>query len=278
MDRAAWQLLLAQMPIGALLRNLGSLTALGVLQAHQRRNLDHIAKLLNHRKPLRQARIHPIDILKALKTYRSGGQVGHSRKSWEPIPRIVDILEKALELSFEVIKPTGKVFLHAIDVSGSMSYYTVSSVGLTCCEIATAMALVTAKAERNYAIRGFATEFRDLQISARDSFSDALAKASTYNFGATDAAVAYDWAIQQRFYADVFCFWTDAESWAGRRHPSQALADYRRRVNPKAKAIYVTLAPYDITLVDPQDPQSWDFSGFDPAMPKAIQMIAGGEV
>ena len=84
--------------------------------------------------------------------------------------------------------------------------------------------------------------------------------------------------IKNRFKADVICFWTDCESWAGRRHPTQALAEYRRKVNPDVKAIYVTLAPYQLTLVDPKDPLSWDFGGFDPAIPRLISMIANGDL
>ena len=140
------------------------------------------------------------------------------------------------------------------------------------------MALATAKAEKHYVIRGFATDFRDLQITVRDSFKDAIAKASNQNFGGTDASVAYDWAIRNKFKADVFCFWTDSESWAGRKHPSQALAEYRRQVNPLAKAVYVTLAPYNISLVEPQDSMSWDIAGFDPGTPRLIQMLATGEL
>lgn len=278
MDAKAWRLLFQDMPVGALLRNLGSLTDIGVLQAHQSKNLKRVAAVLNSRDRLRSARIHPIDVLKALKTYASGGRLGRSKKTWTPVPRILDILERALELSFETLKPTGKVFLHAIDVSGSMSHFTVGSIGLSCCEIATVMALASAKAEKNYAIRGFAHEFRDLGITARDSFHAAMQKAANQNFGATDASVAYDWAIKTKFKADVFCFWTDSESWAGQRHPSQALADYRRKVNPNAKAIYFTLAPYNLSLVDPQDPHSWDFGGFDPAAPRIVQAIAAGEL
>ena len=139
MDQKAWQHLLEGMPIGALLRNLGSLTDLGVLQAHKGKNLNRVAAMLTNKQRLRKARIHPIDVLKALKTYASGGQVGRSRKTWTPIAHVVDILEKALELSFETVAPTGKMFMHVLDVSGSMSYYTVGSIGLTCCEVATAM-------------------------------------------------------------------------------------------------------------------------------------------
>jgi 60 kDa SS-A/Ro ribonucleoprotein len=278
MDVEAWKLLFKEMPIGALLRNLGSLTQIGVLQINHHQELQRVATVLTDKKHLRKGRIHPIDILKALKTYQSGGRIGKSQKTWQPIPRILDILEKALELSFETQKPTGKVFLHAIDVSGSMSYTTVGSIGLSCCEIATTMALATAKAEQNYMIRGFADDFRDLKITARDSFSSAMKKAVDQNFGSTDAAVAYRWAIKNRFHADIFCFWTDSESWAGSRHPSQALAEYRKKVNPHAQAVYVTLATNQLSLVDPKDRNSWDFAGFDPGAPKAIQMIANGEV
>ena len=277
MDKAAWQLLFNEMPIGAMLRNLGSLTELGVLTADNRHNIDRVETVLNNQKHLRRGRIHPIDVLKALKTYQSGGRLGRSKKTWTPVARIVDILEKAVELAFDVVEPTNKVFLHAVDISGSMSCG-VSSVGLTCCEIATTMALVTAKAEKNYAIRGFSSKFIDLGISRRDSFTSALKKANSHNFGATDASVAYDRAIKNKFKADVICFWTDSESWAGRKHPSVALKEYRQKVNPNVKAVYVTLAPYRISLVDPKDKDSWDLAGFDPGVPRLIQMLATGEL
>jgi 60 kDa SS-A/Ro ribonucleoprotein len=278
MDKLAWELLFNEMPIGALLRNLGSLTQLGVLRADEPTNLNHVASVINSRQRLQKGRIHPIDVLKALKTYQSGGKIGRSQKTWEPAARIVDILEKALELSFDVVEPTGKVFMHAVDISSSMSCGVVDSVGLSCCEIATAMALVTAKAEKNYMIRGFSTKFIDLEISREDTFNSALRKASNQNFGGTDASVAYEWMIKNRFKADIICFWTDSESWAGNSHPAQTLRKYRQKVNPGVKAVYVTLAPYQITLVDPQDPLSWDLGGFDPSIPRLIGMIAQGEI
>ncbi|WP_310411624.1 TROVE domain-containing protein [Chamaesiphon sp. OTE_8_metabat_110] len=280
MDVAAWQLLFEEMPIGALLRNLGSLTEIGVLAycKTSNRNLDRVAKIINSKEHLRKGRIHPIDVLKALKTYRSGGSLGKSSKTWTPVPRIVDILELALEMSFETIEPTGKVFMHAVDISGSMSSSTVSSINLTCCEIATTMALVSAKAEKNYMIRGFSTEFISLKINSSDSFSSAMKKASNLNFGGTDASSAYKWMIKNKCYADVICFWTDCESWAGYKHPSQALAEYRQKVNPDAKAIYISLVANNITLVDPKDPNSWDLAGFDPSTPRLIQSIASGEL
>ncbi|GAA6621144.1 TROVE domain-containing protein [Scytonema sp. NUACC26] len=277
MDLSAWQLLFNEMPIGALLRNLGSLTEIGVLARNERANLKRVEAVLNNKEHLQKGRIHPIDVLKALKTYQSGGTLGRSKKTWNPVDEIVEILEKSLALSFDVVQPTGKVFMHAVDVSGSMGCPIVD-MGLTCCEVAATMALVTAKAEKNYMIRGFATDFRDLGITANDSFRSAVRKASNQNFGGTDASVAYDWMIKNKFKADIVCFWTDSESWAGYKHPSQALAEYRQKVNPNTKAVYITLTPYRITLVDPKDPLSWDLGGFDPGIPRIIQMLAIGEL
>ena len=273
MDRNVWQALFESMPIGAMLRNLGSLTNLGVLRADEPGNLSRVAEVLEDPARIKKGRIHPIDALRALKVYQAGGKLGKSRKVWEPVPRICDILERCLGLSFDALEPTGKVFLHAVDVSGSMSC-TPNEYGLTCAEIAATLALACAKTEDNYVIRGFSTEFIDLRITAQDSFSTALHKTSVRNFGSTDAAVAYEWAIQEKFKADVFCFWTDSESWAGRCHPSQALAKYRQKVNPEAKAIYTTLQVNDISLVDRKDSLSFDFGGFDPSLPKYIQTIA----
>jgi 60 kDa SS-A/Ro ribonucleoprotein len=278
MTQQAWQLLFEEMPIGALLRNLASLTEIGVLDTKETKNLDRVSDILNSKERLRKGRIHPIDVLKALKTYQSGGNFGRSSKKWTPVPRIVDILDKALELSFDALEPTGKIFMHAVDISGSMCCNAVGGIDLSCCEIATTMALATAKAERNYAIRGFSTEFIDLKIASSDSFSSAIQKSSNQNFGGTDASVAYQWMIKNNFYADIICFWTDSESWAGRQHPTQALAEYRRKVNPNAKAVYTTLAANKISLVDPKDPNSWDIAGFDPGAPRLIQAIATGEV
>ncbi|ELR96344.1 TROVE domain-containing protein [Gloeocapsa sp. PCC 73106] len=278
MDQEAWRLLFNQMPIGALLRNLASLSEIGVLRTEEVQNLNRVKSVLNNPEHLRKGRIHPIDVLKALKTYKSGGKLGKSTKTWTVVPRIVDILEKAVELAFDTQEATNKVFLHAVDISGSMSGYVADSVGLTCCEIATTMALVTAKAEENYMIRGFSTEFRNLKITKQDSFSSAMGKTSNQNFGGTDASVAYDWMIKNKFNADVVCFWTDSESWAGRKHPSVALKEYREKINPNVKAVYVSLAPYQLTLVDPQDPLSWDLGGFDPGIPRLIQMLANDDI
>jgi 60 kDa SS-A/Ro ribonucleoprotein len=278
MDVHAWQALFNGMPIGALLRNLSSLTEIGVLGVGKKANLDRVEEVLNSKEYLRKGRIHPIDILKALKTYQSGGSIGMSKKTWAVLPRVVDILEKALELSFDALEPTGLTYFHAIDISGSMRGTVARGLEIRCSEIAAVMCLASVKAEKNYFIGGFSRDFIPLDITRNDSFVSASHKVISNTFGPTDASIAYSYAIRQGIVADVFCFWTDGESWAGKEHPHVALARYREKVNPRARAIYTALAPNAHSLGDPKDSNSFNLSGFDPSMPTLIQMIGKGEI
>jgi 60 kDa SS-A/Ro ribonucleoprotein len=280
MSQDVWQELFESMPVTATLRNLANLTTQGVLCPKNRKNLARLEGIFLDKAVLKKALVHPLDLLKAWKTYASGGLYGRSSKTYVPVQRIVDILEESLTLSFETIERTDKVFLHGLDISGSMGSNISSSGGtlpIRYCEVAALMALVTARAEPNYYIKGFSSNVIDLKISARSSFGDATREVVKNNFGGTDAGKVYQWAITEKVFVDTFVFWTDGENWAG-YHPSQLLKKYRGAVNPEAKAIYVTLTPGPVTLVDPKDPQSFDLAGFDPSIPKMVQMISSGEL
>ena len=75
---------------------------------------------LGDRERIRKARVHPIALLAALRTY-AAGRGARGRHSWTPVPQIVDALDAAFYTAFENVEPTGKRLLLALDVSGSMS-------------------------------------------------------------------------------------------------------------------------------------------------------------
>jgi len=56
---------------------------------------------------------------------------------------------------------------------------------------------------------------------------------------------------------------TDNETWAGEIHPSQALKEYRARINPEAKMIVIGMTSTGFSIADPSDPLSLDVVGFD---------------
>ena len=87
------------MPMTAMLRNLGKMTKIGLLDEHSALN-KICEKLCDHRL-LKRARIHPFNVLVTLKTYVDGhGDRG--KLKWEPKEKIVDALEKAFYYSFKV--------------------------------------------------------------------------------------------------------------------------------------------------------------------------------
>ena len=66
------------------------------------------------------------------------------------------------------MEATGKRFLLAIDVSGSMEGYKVLGSGSLSCRVASAaMAMVTAKTEDNYHMVGFSHKLVPIKVHAR---------------------------------------------------------------------------------------------------------------
>ena len=87
------------MPMTAMLRNLGKMTIVELLD--EQMALSHICEKLRNQDLLKRARIHPFNVLVALKTYMDGhGDRG--KLTWNPNEAIVDALEKAFYLSFKV--------------------------------------------------------------------------------------------------------------------------------------------------------------------------------
>jgi 60 kDa SS-A/Ro ribonucleoprotein len=87
------------MPMTAMIRNLGKMTSVGLVD--ERNSIDLICNKLNDPTTLQNARIHPFNVLVALKTYMDGhGDKGNLR--WTPNEEIVTALEKAFYLSFKV--------------------------------------------------------------------------------------------------------------------------------------------------------------------------------
>lgn len=60
---------------------------------------------------------------------------------------------------------------------------------------------------------------------------------------------------------------TDSETWFGKIHPMQALAQYREKMGIRAKLIVVGMTSNGFSIADPEDAGALDVVGFDSAMP-----------
>lgn len=271
-------------PQTALMRQLPRLTRLGLL-APMSDTLEVVVRQLTDRDRLLKARVHPVNILVAARTYASGASArGHS--SWEPVGRVTDALDAAFYTGFAAVQPANKQTLLALDVSGSMTA-AISGLPVTAREVSAALALVTAATEPRTSTVGFTAAsggarsgmFRrsvdlngiaPLSISPRQRLDDVLKSISGLPFGRTDCALPMLWATANKVKVDTFVIYTDNETWAGSVHPHQAIRQYRDWSGIDARLAVVALTATDFTIADPADPGMLDIAGFDSALPTLL--------
>jgi 60 kDa SS-A/Ro ribonucleoprotein len=290
-DRAVWAALLEEMPLTATIRNLATMTRVGLL-APMSEAADRIAATLRDGARLRAARVHPIAVLSALTTYQSG-HGARGQGEWQPVGQVVDALNDAFYRSFGNVTPAGRRIVLALDVSGSMASGTIAGVpGLTPRVGSAAMALVTAATEPQHTIvaftsgsypskwssQGVGSGITPLDLSPRQRLDDVVRAVSNLPFGGTDCALPMVWALENKVAADAFVIYTDSETWAGAIHPAQALRQYRERTGIPARLVVVGMVANDFSIADPSDAGMLDVVGFDTAAPELIASFVRGEI
>jgi len=268
-----WAALLEEMPLTAMIRNLATMTRIGLVAPMAEATRRVVAEL-GDRERIRRARVHPLAILAALKTYEQGhGERG--RHSWTPVQGVVNALNDAFYLAFDNVEATGKRWLLGVDVSGSMSTGAVAGVaGMTPRVAAAAMTLVTAATEPQHVIMSFQKTFVPLSISPRERLDDVIRKTNGLPFGGTDCALPMLYATERKIPVDVFVVYTDSETWYGQIHPVQALRQYREKTGIPAKLIVVAFVANRFSIADPADGGMLDVVGFDTSVPALIRDFA----
>lgn len=287
-ETAVWDALLdVGVPQTALMRQLPRLTRLGMLPDLGGRT-DEVAAQLVDADRLRNARVHPVNVLVAQRTYASG-RSARGAGEWSPSRTVVDALDAAFYRAFGAVEPSGKRTLLAVDVSGSMGV-PISGLPITAREASAALALVQLATEPVATAVGFTTAngrnavagnwhdtaLRPLAISPRQRLDDALRVVDAMPMSGTDCALPMVYATEQGLAVDTFVIYTDNETWAGKIHPHQALAEYRRRSGIPAKLVVVGMTATQFSIADPTDAGMLDVVGFDGAVPSLITEFARG--
>jgi 60 kDa SS-A/Ro ribonucleoprotein len=257
------------------------LTRLGIIDAFGGRTAEIAAQLVDPAR-LRKARVHPINLLIALKTYGSGSGRG---SEWEPVTAIVDALDEAFYAAFKTIEPAGKRTLIGLDVSGSMGASWDPSRILTAREIGAAISLVITATEPDAEVYGFTaagadyragSTFTPLHISKKQRLDDVVRKTSNIPFGRTDCALPMVTALKKRWKIDTFVIITDNETWTGDIHPHQALVEYRQKMGIDAKLVVLAVTPTKFSIADPTDPGMLDIAGFSNDVPTLVTEFSRG--
>jgi 60 kDa SS-A/Ro ribonucleoprotein len=283
-----WDALLQKMPMTAMIRNLATMSRVGLIVPGSEAERLIVERLTNA-DVLRKARIHPLAVLSAMRVYGLGYSLKGrgaaalynrvAEPEWNPSARILDALDKAFELAFHNVQPANKRTMLALDVSGSMAMGMIAGVpGLTPRDGSAAMALVTARTEPEYSFISFQNQIVPLDISARMRLDDVVQRISGLPFGATDCAQPMLYALERKQKVDTFVIYTDSETWAGKIHPTQALNEYREKMGIPAKLVVVGMLANDFTIADPNDAGMLDVVGFDASAPDVISGFSRGDI
>lgn len=281
-----WEALLDRMPLNAMVRNLGAMSKVGLLVSGSDAARMIVARLRDG-SAIRRARVHPLAVLAALKTYAQG-HGARGRNAWTPVSQIVDALDAAFYLAFANAPSSGKRIMLALDVSGSMVAPVHGLPFLSCREASAAMALVTAATEPEHrfvaftngshpsfhSARGFNSGLTPVTISPRQRLDDVAKSTAALPFGGTDCALPMVEALKRRWHVEMFVIYTDSETWSGSIHPAQALREYRERTGIAAKLVVVGMASNGFSIADPTDAGMLDVVGFDTATPQLISGFA----
>jgi len=275
-DPDVWRALLPEMGATALVRNLGAMTAYGVLKPLADETRIVVEKLTSAEE-LRKGRLHPFNLLVARGVYSQGhGQHGGRKgepMTWKPVPQIVAALEEAFYLSFKTIEPANKRVLIGLDVSGSMTTPLASSP-ISVAQGAAAMCMSVLRTEPQCHVFGFSHQFKELGFTPKMSLEEVCKVTERMSFGSTDCSLPMIYARKNKLTVDVFQVFTDNETYAGRAHPVEELRKYRQETGIPAKLVVVGMTATNFTIADPQDPGMLDVVGFDSAAPSVMAHFA----
>lgn len=290
-----WEALIAQgLPQTALMRQLTRLSRIGLDDGSLGRT---IAAQLQDPERLKKARVHPINVLVALRTYTSGRN--EHGTTWIPSRVFSDALDAAFYAAFGAFEPAGKRTLLALDVSGSMSSR-AAGLPISCREASGALAMVIAATEPHTEVLGFTSGgsgaysfpgrqrsawgygggggISKLDISPRRRLDDNLRAISNLPFGGTDCALPMVWAKNAKEQFDTFQVYTDNETWAGNIHVDEALEQYRQSSGIDARLEIVAMTANGTSLCNPEDARQLDVSGFDSTVPQLLNDHSGGRL
>jgi len=275
------------MPLTALVRNLGSMSAVGVYMDPAVRAVVN-AHLLNS-EAIIKSRIHPVAVILAWFTYKKGHGLRGSN-TWTPQPEILNTLEQMFYLSFKNVEPTGKRICFLIDASGSMTSDSLCE-GVTNAEIAALLAMIFSRSESKGASapqhafylftanngcesgsdsRSVLYDVSDV-IDADAPLATVLTAVQRSDWGMTDISMGILDALKFKRRYDAFVVITDNDVNSGIK-PAEAMKQYRQAMNmPKTKLAVVATQSSELSIADPADPFMMDFCGFDSHGPRLLQ-------
>lgn len=261
MTKGIWTALMHGMPYMALLRNLNTMTRHGVLE--DKETVKALAARIADPENVRKSKQFPFRFWNAFNAF-TGSQT------------LRDALTDALEASFQNMPEIKGRVCVSNDISWSMNGKATEKGTARFCDIAGIFGAALFKKCEDVVLLPFDNcAHPDLgKVSRRDSVMGIAQKIGLANNG-TNLGAPIEYLHQKGEKVDTFIGITDNEDWAGRGFLTY-LEIYRKAVNPKMKAILVTIAPHRNFVAPTGYPDVWFVQGWSDAVLRYIPFILEG--
>lgn len=282
-NRRVMEAVLYRMPMVALMRHLGHLTSIGVLEPD-----SAAARVVAHRfgdaEKVRKARLHPIKLYLAARQYGAGrqqrGQQRRDALTWRPVREIEEALDTAFFHSLGAVEATGQRMVVAVDCSGSMTMDpdVWGIPNFRAAEIAMVMAYAVLRTEPRSVGIAFditAIEFDLNRVRTTADLKTKYVELARQLHRGTNCAAPIEYAMKQRHLQDVeaFVINTDGESYDNARwHPIEAVSHYREQTGIPTRLVTVAYVANGHALTPWDDAGSMAVCGFDA---DALDLISG---
>ena len=291
---AVWEALLETMPMTAMIRNLATMTRVGLLTPGSP-SVGLISERLSDGARIRKARVHPIALLVAARTYASGrgcarpqlldaGDRHRRRARRGLLPRVRErpadwqaAAARARRVGVDDLRlDRGHAGAHAADASAAMALVTRGRSSDTSRWSASTPA--AAAGCRSGTVPG---------ARRRPHAAPAVCAAAAGRRGPPRLRPAVRrhrlcpadaYALERGRAVDTFVVYTDSETWAGDMHPAEALRRYRQSTGIAARLVVVGMVANRFTIADPNDAGMLDVVGFDTSTPQVIGGFSRGEL
>ncbi len=274
-----WEALLEDMPVTAAVRNLGAMTANGLMtpmSASQKK----VVNLLSNAEAIERSGAHPMQFLIAARQYSMGHGLRGSL-TWQANQKVLDSLDSAFYASFGNVPVTGGNVLVAVDVSGSMSGnwtgFVMGIEGWTPVMAAGAMALVTMTVEPNSHLIGFDGTTHEFQLSGKTRIDQVVQALSRIQGGRTDTSLPVKYALTKRMDVDAIVSYTDNETWSGYGHVTEEVQKYTDKFGP-FKFLNCAMTATGTSDVDHKNPNMFELVGMDANTPRIISEFIQGNL
>ncbi|KAK4881562.1 hypothetical protein RN001_004881 [Aquatica leii] len=294
-----WEALIPEMSVSELITYLPKFYKLGFLKVNSTIQ-NQIVGILNNAEIIKKSEINPIEIFIALKNFEKGGkpvdpklalhlETQENEKKSEvkeapKCPPIISGLNKAMQISFQNPKPTGRRIMIGVEMSKRMDNQCLTTKNISCLDAATILILTLLKCEKDVTVAVFNdTKISLVALERGITFNQVQVKLKQAKNGIVVLSSIFDWAMNKKKQIDVFInffyhhwFLSIPRERRDKEKPLNLLNNYRKKMSlPHTKLISFSLSSPNLALADGSS-NVLDICGFSKEVPKVVEAFSRG--